>query len=109
MFTLLKKDTPYTWSPDQESAFCTLIHAFTIAPVLALPDPALPFRLITDASDYALGAVLEQPDILNRWHPVTFYSKTMQPVEQNYDIHNKKLLAIIHALEFFHHYLKGHP
>jgi hypothetical protein len=68
-----------------------------------------PFRLITDASDFALGAILEQPDALNRWHPVAFYSKSMQPAEQNYNIHDKELLAIIRALEAFRHYLEGHP
>jgi hypothetical protein len=74
-----------------------------------LPDRACPFRLITDASDFALGAILEQPDLLNRWHPVAYYSKSLQPAEQNYDIHDKELLAIIRALEAFQHYLEGHP
>jgi hypothetical protein len=69
----------------------------------------MPFHVITDASDFALGAVLEQPDALNCWHPVAFYSKSMLPAELNYDIHDKELLAIIHALEYFRHYLKGHP
>ena len=56
---LTKKDTPFAWAAPQESAFRSLIHAFTIAPVLALPDSTLPFRLITDASDFAMGAILE--------------------------------------------------
>jgi hypothetical protein len=86
-----------------------LIHAFTIAPVLILPDRARPFRLITDASDFAVGAILEQPDLLNCWHPVTYHSKSLQPPEQNYDIYDKELLAIIRALEAFRHYLEGHP
>jgi len=73
-----------------------------------LPDHLRPFRLITDASNFALGAILEQPDLLNLWHPVAYYSKSLQPAEQNYDIHNKELLAIICTLEAFHHYLEGH-
>ena len=109
LFALTKKDVPYIWATPQESAFRSLIHAFTVAPVLALPNPALPFRVITDASDFALGAILEQPDLLNRWHPVAFFSKSMQPPELNYDIHDKELLAIIRALEAFRHYLQGHP
>jgi len=40
-------------------------------------------------------------------HPVTFYSKSLQPAEHNYKIHNKELLAIIHALKHFCHYLQG--
>jgi hypothetical protein len=109
LFDLSKKDTPYLWTFDQESAFHSLIQSFTASPVLFLPDATLPFCLLTDVSDFALGAILKQPDSLNHWHPVAFYSKSLLPAEQNYDIYDKELLAIIHALEFFHHYLKGHP
>jgi hypothetical protein len=80
-----------------------------VAPVLLLPDRARPFRLITDASDFAVGAILEQPDLLNRWHPVAYHSKSLIDAEQNYDIHDKELLAIVRALEAFRHYLEGHP
>ena len=109
LFALCKKETPYTWTKDRKDAFCALIYAFTVAPVLALPDNSLPYRLITDASDFALSAILEQPDTLNRWHPVAFYSKSLLPAKQNYDIHDKELLAIVRALETFRHYLEGHP
>ena len=108
LFALCKKETPYTWTRDQEDTFRTLIYAFTIAPVLALPNNSLPYHLITDTSDFALGAILKQLDALNRWHPVAFYSKSMLPAKQNYDIHDKELLAIVRALETFHHYLEGH-
>jgi hypothetical protein len=65
LFQLTKKDMPFTWTMDTQAAFDTLIHAFTTAPVLMLPDRMRPFRLITDASDFAMGAILEQPDLLN--------------------------------------------
>jgi RNase H-like domain found in reverse transcriptase len=65
------------------------------APVLALPDHNKPFRLITDASAFATGAILKQPDALNRWHPIAYYSKSLQPAERNYEIHDLKLLVII--------------
>ena len=109
LFNLTKKDTPFVWGPSQQSAFDTLLHAFTLAPVLALPDHDKPFRLITDASDFATGAILEQPDALNRWHPVAYHSKALLPAERNYEIHDKELLAIIRALETFRHYLEGRP
>jgi hypothetical protein len=89
------------------SSLRTLIHAFTTAPVLALPDHSKPFQLITDTSDFATGAILEQPDALNHWHPVAFHSKSLQPTERNYKIHDKELLAIVRALEIFRHYLEG--
>jgi hypothetical protein len=107
LFELTKKGVPFHWERNQESAFRTLIHAFTTAPVLALPDHTRPFRLITDASDFATGAILEQPDALNRWHPIAYHSKSLQPAERNYEIHDKELLAIIWALDIFRHYLEG--
>lgn len=108
MFQLTWKDTKFEWLQLHMLAFQALKDAFKKAPVLALPDTTHPFRVITDASDYTLGAILEQPDLLNQWHPVAFYSKGMQPAELNYDIHDKELLAIVHALEVFRHYLEGH-
>jgi len=45
LFALTKKDVPYIWATPQESAFRSLIYAFTVAPVLALPNPALPSAL----------------------------------------------------------------
>jgi len=42
-----------------------------------------------------------------KWHPVTFYSKFLSPVEQNYEIHDKEMLAIIRALEEWRHFLEG--
>jgi hypothetical protein len=104
---LTRKDVPFCWTKPQETAFQTLIQVFTTAPVLALPDHSKPFRLITDASDFATGAILEQPDALNRWHPVAYHSKTLQPAECNHEIHDKELLAIVCALQVFRHYLEG--
>ena len=77
--------------------------------VLILPDHEKPFTLITDTSDYATGVILQQKDALGRSHPVAYYSKSLQPAERNYEIHNKELLAIIQALKHFRHYLQGSP
>jgi hypothetical protein len=63
--------------------------------------------LYTDASNYATSAILEQDDALRRSHPVAFYSKSLQLAKHNYEIHDKELLAIIHALWHFRHYLQG--
>jgi hypothetical protein len=54
--------------------------------------------LYTDASDYATSAILEQEDVLEHSHLVAFYSKSLQLAKRNYEIHDKELLAIIHAL-----------
>jgi len=62
--------------------------------------------------DFATGAVLSQQSTADgKWHPVAFYSKSLSSVERNYEIHNKEMLAIIHALEEWRHFFKGvtHP
>jgi len=107
LFDLTKKDTPFLWGPTQADAFQKLQKAITMSPVLLLPDYSKPFTLITDASDYATGAILEQEDAFRRSHLVAYYSKSLQPAERNYEIYDKELLAIIHALTHFCHYLQG--
>ena len=62
----------------------------------------------TDASNGVLAGVLSQQDSKSKlWHPVAFFSKTMQPAELNYDIHDKEMLAIIRALEEWRAELEG--
>ena len=107
LFDLTLKDTKFHWDEPQQTAFNTLITAFTTAPVLALPDHSRPFRLITDASNFATGAILEQPDVLNRWHPIAYFSKALSGPQIEYEIHDKELLAIMRALHHFRHYLEG--
>ena len=98
LFALSEKDVPFIWTSDQEFAFHALIHAFTTVPVIILSDSKLPFHLITDASDYALGAILKQSNSLNCWHPVAFYFKLMIDAELNYNIYNKELLLLSNLL-----------
>jgi len=107
LFDLTKKDTPFLWGTAQADAFAALQNALTMSPVLLLPDYGRPFMLITDASDYATGAILEQDDALGWSYPVAYYSKSLQPAERNYEIHDKELLAIVQALKHFRHYLQG--
>jgi len=86
--------------------------AVTTAPILASPQDSEPFRIKADSSDFASRAVLSQKlPGEEKWHPVAFYSKSLSPVEWNYEIHDKEMLAIIHALEEWRHFLKGarHP
>ena len=61
----------------------------------------------TDASDYALAAVLSIRTPDGDYHPVTFHSQTFKDTETNYDVHDKELLAIYDAFKWWQHYLKG--
>jgi hypothetical protein len=76
------------------------------APVLVLPDPSLPFVVHTDASGYAVGGVLMQ-DQGKGLQPIAYLSKKMQDAETRYPVHEQELLAIIHALKSWRHYLLG--
>jgi hypothetical protein len=62
-------------------AFETLQQTMIMSLVLMLLDHEKPFTLITDASDYATGAILEQRDALGRSHPITYFSKSLQPAK----------------------------
>ena len=58
----------------------------------------------TDASGYAIEGVLSQEQ-KGKWKPITFLSRTMQPAEQNYEIYDKELLAIVEAITKWRQYL----
>mgnify|MGYP006280086663 CR=1 FL=1 len=105
---LTRKDTPFTWGTDHQHAFDTLKTKLTTAPVLILPDPTLPFHLNVDASDFALGAVLSQ-DQGKGLQPIAYESRKLNPAERNYPIHDREMLAIVHALRVWRHYLEGPP
>ena len=112
LFDLTKKDLAFRWSSEADASFQTLKDKITLAPVLILPDESRPYRLKADSSEFATGAVLLQESSEDgKWHPVAFYSKSLSPVERNYEIHDKELLAIIRALEEWRHFLEGaeHP
>jgi len=74
--------------------------AVTTALVLVSSQDLELFRIEANSADFASGAVLSQQlPGEEKWHPVAFYSKSLSPVEQNYEIHDKEMLAIICALE----------
>ena len=96
----MRKDTPFTWGDPQQNAFDKLKESFSTAPVLIHFDPKNPIVVETDASNYAIAAILshispKDGDI----HPITFYSCRMQPAKLNYEIYNKELLTIYEAFK----------
>src|SRR6266481_7432507 len=77
------------------------------APVLVLPNQDACFRLETDASGYATGAILSQLCNDEKWHPIGFTSKSLNSAERNYAIYDKEMLSVIHGLEEWRHILEG--
>ena len=108
LFDLTKADSMLKWSSEEKLVFDTLRNWITSAPILALPDNSRPHRVEADSSDFATSAVLSQQSLEDgKWHPITFLSKSLSPVEQNYEIHDKEMLAIVWALEEWRHFLEG--
>jgi RNase H-like domain found in reverse transcriptase len=98
----------WQWTPEEQSTFDSLKSAVTSTPILAFPDNSCPFCIEADSSDFAMGAVLSQQSPESRkWHPVAFLSKSLSPVEQNYKIYDKEMLAIIWEMEVWRQFLEG--
>ena len=91
---LLKKDQVWKWTSVEQKAFNDLKSAFVDNNVLIHHDPTKAYSIECDASDFALGGVLSQEDSDGNLRPVSFYSRKFTPAEQNYEVHDKELLAI---------------
>ncbi len=104
---LTRKNTEWLWTTACQEAFEKLKWAFTHAPILVHWEPNLPLIVETDASDYALAAILSIVLSDGSIHPVAFLSRTFQAAELNYDTHDKELLAIFEAFKAWRHYLEG--
>ena len=99
----------FHWDYEHETAFNTLIDAVCTAPVLRQPRFEEPFIIDCDASTYALGAVLQQGGEKGKLHPIAFLSRTLDATQRNWDIYDKELFAVVHALETWRPYLVGSP
>jgi hypothetical protein len=93
------KGVPFAWSMEQQTAFDTLKATFTSAPILARLDPDWDVIVEMDTSDYVSTGVLSQYDDDNVLHPIAYFSKKHSPMECNYEIYDKELMAIIQAFE----------
>ena len=64
-------------------------------------------RIKVSALDYAMGGVLSMECVSEKWRPVVFLSKSLNKTKRNYEIYNKKMLAVIRGLENWRHLLEG--
>ncbi|CAN0843672.1 Transposon Tf2-9 polyprotein [Linum grandiflorum] len=101
---LLEKDVPFIFNDACLQAFEVLKKKLTTAPILVAPDWNLPFEIMCDASDYALGAVLGQRRD-KRFHPIYYASKSLNDAQRNYTTTEKELLAMVFAVDKFRSYL----
>lgn len=96
----------FEWDERLEAAFTSAKDALASATLLCYPDPSLPVRLVTDASDVAVGAALEQ-DIDGHPQPIAFFSKKLRPAERKYSVFDRELLAVYLSTRHFKHWLDG--
>jgi len=93
----LKGKKEWKWEEEHQKAFEELKEKITNQPALSLPRRKEKFRVETDTLGHAIGGVLSQEQD-GKYEPIAFLSRTMQPAEQNYEIYDKELLAIVEAL-----------
>nr|GEV01817.1 reverse transcriptase domain-containing protein [Tanacetum cinerariifolium] len=104
MTHLLEKDTPFFFSKKCVEAFQTLNRKLTEAPILIALDWDMPFELMCDARDIAIGAVLAQRQE-KHFRLIHYASKTVTEAESNYIITEKEMLAVVYSFEQFRSYL----
>lgn len=103
---LLKKNIPFEWSTECQTAFMNLIEKLITAPVLQYPDFEQLFNLTTDASQFAIGSVLSQGKP-GEDHPIAYASRTLNKAEQLYSTTEKEMLSIVWSIKNFRPYLLG--
>nr|XP_027076001.1 uncharacterized protein LOC113699845 [Coffea arabica] len=106
LFQLLQKDVTFEFDDKYEKVFDKLKELLTSPPIVQPPDWSLPFEIMCDTSDHAVGAVLGQR--IGKVARIIYYaSRVLNGVQLNYSTTEKELLAVIFALEKFRSYLLG--
>ncbi|UYV84622.1 hypothetical protein LAZ67_X002869, partial [Cordylochernes scorpioides] len=106
---LTRKNQPFIWNEEVEESFAKLKMALSTKPVLAIYNPDYPSKVYTDASKYGIGAILTQIGPDNEEHVIAYYSKTLQPHQENYSAYEMECLAVIQATDHFHVYIENQP
>ncbi|XP_029644577.1 uncharacterized protein LOC115218783 [Octopus sinensis] len=101
-----KKDARLTLSAEALSAFELVKKELASVPILAHPAPNAPLTLSVDASESAIGAVL-QHTVEGEVKPLAFFSCQLKPAERRYSTFDRELLAIYLSVRHFQHQLEG--
>jgi hypothetical protein len=99
---LLKKDKKFEWTKKCEQSFQELKKRLMSAPILTMPDITKSFDIYCNASKLGLGSVLMKDGKV-----IAYLSRQLRPHELNYPTHDLELVAVIHALKTWRHYLMG--
>jgi len=107
LHNLTKKDVPFEWTDECQAAFLEIKKRLVSAPILALFDPSKPVEIHTDASEYAIGFVLQQPGKDGRLRAVVYGSRLLNQAEKVYSTCEKECLSAVYAVEQLKEYLYG--
>src|SRR5260221_2106013 len=99
LYALTHKTQQWVWGSPEQEVFDALKKAVTSAPILTFPSQSGHFCLKCDTSNFVTGVVLSQVQADGMHQPIVFMSKGFSDAECNYQIHNKEMLAIMHALD----------
>lgn len=104
MFKLLARDVDFSCDTDYQNAFQVLKDTLSTVLVLRGPNWSLPFHICIDASNTTLGAMLGQRE--NQIpYAIYFVGKNISPTKLNYTATENELLAVVHAIKKFRHYI----
>ena len=91
------------WNANSTEAFQTVKYTLADATLLVHPKPNAPTCIMTNASDRAVGAVLQQ-HIGDLWQPISYFSKKLKLSETKYSTFNRELLAVYLSIKYFRHF-----
>ena len=101
-----KSNFDLKWNTNAESAFSESKQILANATLLVHPDSTAQINITCDASDVAVGGVLQQ--FLNgMWQPLSFFSNKLNPAETRYSAFDRELLAVYATIKHFRHNLEG--
>ena len=109
LYELTRKGVQFKWTAECTIAFQKLKQALCTAPVLLLPKTGTDaeFVVSTDASKYAIGAVLLQKDDASNLRPCAFFAKTLSKAQTSYSTYEQELLAVCCALHEWSRWIDG--
>lgn len=111
LFTILHpllkaKHRVFSWTTEADTAFKQIKDLLAQATLLNHPTSEAPISIMTDASNVAVGAVLQQFTD-NIWKPISYFSRTLTTTERRYSTFDRELLAIYLAIRHFRHFVEG--